>query len=68
MISMLPLLCRRQARARFQPWVSSAPVQGLAACGVSRSSSPITACAAACHSGGIWAAAGVALPSRISSR
>jgi hypothetical protein len=52
MISTLPLLCLRQARAMCQPCVSSAPVHGLAASGVSRSSSPITAWAADCHSAG----------------
>src|SRR6266404_1115673 len=59
MISILPLLCCRQARARLQPCDGSEP-QGLAAVGVPCSMAPITACAAACHSTGICAFAGVA--------
>jgi NAD-dependent dihydropyrimidine dehydrogenase PreA subunit len=55
MISTLPLLCFRQARAMCQPCVSSAPVHGLALSGVSRSRSAITAWAADCHSAGICA-------------
>ena len=66
MISMLPLLCWRQARASVQPWRS---LVASTACRLRRvrSSSPITTFAAASHSGGICACAGPAASSTIAS-